>query len=103
MLLWFEKGELNAKMCLHLRSEDLLVFKEFAYDKNIAWNSEDTWKYNGNGFTCYVNHIYKSTTSGEMWTCLIYPDYNPYREITIWIKNTDDNTARQIASSIKLK
>ncbi|MBR3282859.1 MAG: hypothetical protein IKI56_06135 [Ruminococcus sp.] len=102
-LLWFEKDEINAKMCLHLRSKDLKIFKEFAKDKEEAWNAEDTWKYKGDGFTCYVNHLKGDQHTKEMWTCQVYPDYDPYREISFWIKNTDDTTAKQIASSIRLK
>ncbi|NLT10248.1 MAG: hypothetical protein GXY08_12225 [Ruminococcus sp.] len=90
-------------MCLHLRSNDLLIYKEFAKNKNEAWNSEDTWKYKGDGFTCYVCHSFESPINKEMWSCTIYPDYNPYRQISVWIKGTDDTTAKQIASSIKLK
>lgn len=103
-LIWFEKDALNAKMCLHLRSKDLKVFRELAKNKEEAWEMEDTWKLNGKGFTGYAGHLLdNSDVFAGMWSYTLIPDYNPYQDIYFMIQNTDDTTAKQIASSIRLK
>ena len=103
-LIWFEKDALNAKMCLHLRSKDLKVFRELAKNKEEAWEIEDTWKLNGKGFTGYIGHLLaNSDVFAGMWSYMLIPDYTPYQDIYFTIQNTDDTTAKQIACSIRLK
>ena len=103
-LLWFIKDELSAKMCLHLRFTDRKVFKEFAEIKDGAWDTEETWKADGGNFTGYASHMMNSKLyAAPLWTYSVYPDEDTSPDLAMYIKDADEETARQIISSVRLK
>lgn len=102
-IMWFIKDKFNAKMCLKLRSMDRKVFLEFAEIKEGMWSTENAWKMNGDGFTAYISEnisdMYSSTT---FWTIKLYPDGGGSEYYFSIIKGADEETTKQIISSLKL-
>ncbi len=95
-ILWFFRDGFTAKDCIRLRGRDMDIFKELAEDKEKAWETEDTWKMSGEGFEAYV-------CQSSVWTVTIYPDGGGSKYISIMLNHADDDTIRQIISSIELE
>lgn len=103
-IFWYLRGTLNAETCLHLRGQDLKVFREFAVLKEDGWNNESTWELPLAGCTAYVT---QGVGTGEiggglsngLWSVTVYPDGGS-EHISMMMGMQDANTAKQIISSI---
>lgn len=100
-LLWFCKGTLMPQTVLGMRGRDKKIFLEFAFEKQQAWEQENTWELpieGGKAYVCQgVSSLMKNTAP---WSLLVFPEEG--KKYHLIFRGLDGQTARQIISSVTL-
>ena len=101
-LLWFCKGTLMPDTVLGMRGRDKKIFLEFAFDKQQAWEAENTWELpieGGKAYVCQgVSAMMKKTAP---WSLLVFPE-GEGKNYHLIFRGLDSQTAKQIISSVTL-
>lgn len=102
-ILWFNKGGFTAKDCLKLRGKNKDIFLEFAEIKDECWGMEKTWILKKDGFTMYVcRSDGNDTVSYNYWTATVFPENSGSKYYYIMMPKTDEETVKQIFSSVEI-
>jgi len=101
-MLWYIRDGFTAKDCIKLRGRDKKVFLELAQVKDESIREEDIWKIDGDGFTAYAGQITGFGYEGKLWTVNVFPDGDENAYFMASIKCSDEETAKQMISSIEL-
>lgn len=101
--IWYNKNKLKASDCLRLRGKDMEVFKYLAECKDAAYDAEITYINDIPGCDCYVSQNLLEEFKGNLWSVFIYPENDEDTYYYIMIRGKDEETIKQIISSIELK
>ena len=102
VFIFYIRDSFTAKSAIWLEHTDMEVFKELCEVKENAFESENLWKMQGDGFKAYVGQVNYEDIGKNMWTVTIFPDGDLNDDYNVTIKCDDENTVRQIISSIEL-
>lgn len=100
--IWYNKNKLKASDCLRLRGKDMEVFKYLAECKDAAYDAEITYIKDIPGCDCYVSQNLLEEYKGNLWSVFIYPENDEDTYYYIMIRGNDEETIKQIISSIEL-